>query len=173
MIIVLLMMLGTILMGGCGQEEFVEQNSIDHNHSSVESTPLSNLAPNEKQAKERKFIRVAKPALPISLNEDTVWVDQYQSEDGSVLTFVYETPYLTEQYTVNGVDLESVIAVAKSCIAGELAHLSGQQSANPDSTLTALRQGMTFNYIYKDTKGNSIYEVNVTKADVFGQEDAP
>jgi len=166
--IVLLIFLGTILMGGYGQEEYVEQNSIDLNHSSAKTTPLANLAPNDKQTRERKFIRLPKPALPIALKEDTIWIDQYQSEDGSVLTFAYETSYVREQYTANGVDLKSVIAVAKSCIAGELAHLSEQQSVNPDPTLTALRQGMTFIYIYKDTKGSSIYELNVTKADVFG-----
>jgi len=70
--IVLLIFLGTILMGGCGQKEYVEQNSINHNHLSTKTTPVANLAPNEKQTSERKFIRLPKPALPIGLKEDTI-----------------------------------------------------------------------------------------------------
>lgn len=157
----------SLLMVGCGQEPGKKEISPKSYHSPDETAPLSTIESGDQELHDSTFLRISKPVLPMVLNEDTVWVDQIQSKDGSVLTYIYEMPYDKNHYTTANVDLESVIAVAKSCIAGELAHLSEQQTSKNDSTIKALLQGMTFHYVYNDTEGNLIYDLNITREDVF------
>ena len=152
---------------GCGQEPGKKVSSSESTLLPVETTLLADFESGGEESQTSSFLRISKPVLPMVLNEDTIWVDQVQSKDGSVLTYIYEMPYDKNHYTNGDVDLESVIAVAKSCIAGELAHLSEQQTSKNDSTIKALLQGMTFQYVYNDTKGNLIYDLNITKEEVF------
>lgn len=156
-----------LILVGCGQEQVKKVSSPESTLLTVETARLANLESGGEDSHTSSFLRIAKPVLPMVLNEDTVWVDQVQSKDGSVLTYIYEMPYNKNHYTNANVDLESVVAVAKSCIAGELAHLSEQQTSKNDSTIKALLQGMTFQYVYNDTNGNLIYDLNITKEDVF------
>lgn len=120
--------------------------------------------------KTTNFLRVGQPNLPMVVGDDTIWIEQHQSADGSRLTFIYEVPFTRTQYTSTGLRMIDVCMNARGLVAGELANLveTFDPSEVMDQTVPALNSGVTFNYIYRSSlTGGTLYEFDLHKRDLM------